>query len=537
MPKISHIAKDMKIKKIGSLFKKKDSASWAINLSLENENLQSETTYTNFSNAKLLIKNSHINPSKDYPKSYRLRFEIISTQDWITSTDKPNQPTGKFQEHYFLFDAIRLDHLGQLMPETIKVRLPQFELARSLFFYTPYMARSAILENSLSIDFDIISNPDHYLINILPACSYPISHFNDAGIRRILSWILLDPDIRQSFESISQFCTQYGYDFDQYRIWSFCFNPPQLRGVIFDAFGYYKAETSEFFVNEISGFQKIPSHISKEVEFYSDKFIESKSGGKGENSSGTKNNGKEPTIKDDEEGNSDDVLIIDVFPTHFDFLEAIETRKTSKKSRLRNQGTKDQELPSNMELSGVSTNEPISEGVIPSAEFNGVEDETEDLHLYLDRFSAFQQMIDLFCEKNLVKNFSFQLHKLPNIQGHSKHIKTDGNPRCVAEVSFQLNNQNIVILEVDTSDNKKPLSTRVLSIKDANQWNATDRAKVLELVVTQCLRWPKGIFKNISCKNSTLNHPRMNTKKQEISYQELTGWMKRLDSILTNEIS
>ncbi|EKA95383.1 hypothetical protein HMPREF1311_03738 [Proteus mirabilis WGLW6] len=25
-----------------------------------------------------------------------------------------------------------------------------------------------------------------------------------------------------------------------------------------------------------------------------------------------------------------------------------------------------------------------------SAEFNGVEDETEDLHLYLDRFAAFQ---------------------------------------------------------------------------------------------------------------------------------------------------
>src|SRR5690606_17547643 len=136
-------------------------------------------------------------------------------------------------------------------------------------------------------------------------------------------------------------------------------------------------------------------------------------------------------------------------------------------------------LPSSKATLEVSTNEPISEGTIPSAEFNGVEDETEDLHLYLDRFSAFQQMIDLFCKENSIKNFSFQLHKLPNIQGHSKHIKTDGNPRCVAEVSFQFNGQNIVILEVDTSDNKKPLSTRVLSIKDTNQWNTVDRAKVL----------------------------------------------------------
>ncbi len=141
-------------------------------------------------------------------------------------------------------------------------------------------------------------------------------------------------------------------------------------------------------------------------------------------------------------------------------------------------------------------------------------------------------MIDLFCEKNPVKNFSFQLHKLPNIQGHSKHIKTDGNPRCVAEVSFQFNGQNIVILEVDTSDNKKPLSTRVLSLKDINQWNQADRAKVLELVITQCLRWPKGIFKNICYKNSTLNHPRMNAKKQEISDLELISWANRMFKIL-----
>lgn len=525
----------MKIKKIGSLFKKHNSGSWAINLALENENKVPETTYTNFSNAKLLRKNSHINPTQEYPKGYNLRFKISSTQDWLSSIHDSNLPKGKFIEHYFLFDAVRVDPFGQPISETIKVRLPQFELARSLFFYTPYLARSAILENSLSIDFDIVSNRDHYLINILPACSYPISHFNDAGIRRILSWILLDPDIRQSFESISQFCTKYGYDVDQYRIWSFCFNPPQLNGVIFNTFGYYKAETSEFFVNEISGFERISSQISKEVEFYSDKFIESKSGSKGDNSSGTINTGKEPTIKDDEEGNSDDVQIIDVVPTHFDFLEAIETRKTSKKSRHRNQSKKDQELPSNKESSIVSTNEPISDGTVPSAEFNGIEDETEDLHLYLDRFSAFQQMIDLFCKENPVKNFSFQLHKLPNIQGHSKHIKTDGNPRCVAEVSFQFHVQSIVILEVDTSDNKKPLSTRVLSLKDMDQWNQTGRAKVLELVVTQCLRWPKGIFKNIFYKNSTLNHPRMDSKRQEISESELNNWSSRLCTIFINE--
>ena len=141
-------------------------------------------------------------------------------------------------------------------------------------------------------------------------------------------------------------------------------------------------------------------------------------------------------------------------------------------------------------------------------------------------------MIDFFCKEKSVKNFSFQLHKLPNIQGHSKHIKTDGNPRCIAEVSFQFNGQNIVILEVDTSDNKKPLSTRVLSIKDLNQWNHSDRAKVLELIVTQCLRWPKGIFKHICYKNNTLTHPKINSNNQETPDHELQGWAHRLSNTL-----
>lgn len=88
-----------------------------------------------------------------------------------------------------------------------------------------------------------------------------------------------------------------------------------------------------------------------------------------------------------------------------------------------------------------------------------------------------------------------------------------------------------MILEVDTSDNKKPLSTRVLSLKDMKQWNHIDREKILELVITQCLRWPKGVFKQVCSKNSTLNHPRMDIKHQDISESELKNWANRLSYI------
>lgn len=89
-----------------------------------------------------------------------------------------------------------------------------------------------------------------------------------------------------------------------------------------------------------------------------------------------------------------------------------------------------------------------------------------------------------------------------------------------------------MILEVDTSDNKKPLSTRVLSMKDTNQWKAIDRAKVLELLITQYLRWPKGILKKTSFKSSTLNHPRIDSKRQEISESDLKNWSNRLGDLI-----
>ena len=113
MAKISHIAKDMKIKKIGALFKKHNSTTWAINLSLENEDGLISSDYTNFSNAKLLRKNTHINPTQEYTKGYHLRFKITSTQDWVSSTYNSDLAKGKFLEHYFLFDAVRVDQFGQ----------------------------------------------------------------------------------------------------------------------------------------------------------------------------------------------------------------------------------------------------------------------------------------------------------------------------------------------------------------------------------------------------------------------------------------
>lgn len=48
-----------------------------------------------------------------------------------------------------------------------------------------------------------------------------------------------------------------------------------------------------------------------------------------------------------------------------------------------------------------------------------------------------------------------------------------------------------MILEVDNSDKGKSLFILVSFLKDTNQWNNTDSAKMLELIITQYLNGPK----------------------------------------------
>ncbi|MCQ4965815.1 hypothetical protein NE652_12820, partial [Bifidobacterium pseudocatenulatum] len=59
-------------------------------------------------------------------------------------------------------------------------------------------------QGCLSREFDIIKEDHQTLINIPEFCNFPISQFNNIGMRRLLAWILLDPQIRTSFESISK---------------------------------------------------------------------------------------------------------------------------------------------------------------------------------------------------------------------------------------------------------------------------------------------------------------------------------------------
>lgn len=538
MNKIKGFPKDARIEQTGDLFRRAETPEWRINLNISHDEIR-EHRHTLFSNATMLAKRRLINPTEVHsPSGFHLRFQVDSSQNWISSLNQEsNQSQTTFQLNKFIFKANWLDKNSKLK-QAVTIHLPQLELARALFFFTAYLSRSALHKNILGIDFDIQPQEDSILINVLPSCSFPISHFNDAGIRRILSWILLDQEVRHSYESIAKHCTKYGYDSKNYRHWNFSFDPPMLKNVIFDAYGYFKPETSEFFVNEITAFSNLSSGVSKPVDFWHEKF---KKSGKAKGGTGQDRGtpGQEPTANDDEDASDDgNPSIIETTQTLFNFINPVETRKVAKQTR-RGSSQNGEPNPESDDPPGngeVSTDEPHSGGVLPLGEFEGAEDESDDVDIYLNRFAAFQQMVELFCSRHgILSSMELRLYKLPALKGFSKHLKNDGNPRCITEVRFALKQKRYVVLEVDTSDNLKALSTQVLCVEDLGQW-VIDFKDIQELLITKSLLWPRKRLEKVSLNNHwQLNHPRMDQKNQQISASELENWATRLASLISSK--
>ena len=84
------------------------------------------------------------------------------------------------------------------------VVLPQLELARVLFLHDNYMSRICLDHGKLSSDFNVTITNGDWRIDVMPPSSYPLEAYNDERCRRFLSWILIDPDARDAFESIHQ---------------------------------------------------------------------------------------------------------------------------------------------------------------------------------------------------------------------------------------------------------------------------------------------------------------------------------------------
>lgn len=515
-----------RISYIGAIFKNKQERDWNINLGLEHEK-QRIFKHTRFSSMHLVAQRRCLNSSvqlKD--ENYlTLKFKISDFTEWQVSN---NIATKQFQLTQKLTD------LDQKFKNTI-VHLPQLELARALFFHNAYFARNALSQNFLSLEFDVQRvSENHVLITELSPSSFPLSQYNHPGMRNLLAWILTNPEIRRSYESIAAYCFNEKIQGKNKEWWYFNFDSPSLANVEITVKAYYSKKLDQIYINEIVEIKGLESNLPKKIDFSSPRFTQNKSTSS-TGKSGTYSNLQEPEspeIDDSQEANSDrKILTLPSSPVLLSFSDPVLTRKIYNKKRAKNTSLPSQEEEI-QDYDAVGTDEATRVGTIGRGEFEGLEDESDNLDLLMDRFEAFRFMIERFIEQNNIKATTSKIYKLPRLQRSKLHMTLDGNKRSLMIYRLdKLFDHNFIIFEIDVTDNVKKLSTLVLCLKDMKEFDETSIETMMKKIMQRSLRWPTLKYFADYGLAKTLHHPKNLNELNESSH-EFELWVERFDKII-----
>ncbi|WP_395145737.1 hypothetical protein ACF3NV_04885 [Moraxella atlantae] len=245
-----NLPKNSLVTQIDNVIKRKNNwKEWYLGFNYQtylDESNDSNFTRVRFSNAPILAVGRIFNQTID---NGNFSQKTLLLNDLTLSNYKTNKTGTTPNKKYFDFDSlVESDKVKKL----IKVRIPKLELARILFFHSTYLTLSSLEERPFERDFTITGLDDKYIVNVLPHCNTPKSLFVSPSFRSYLSWILLNPMIRQSYESIYKNFNLNKFQDGIWHKWNFDFEPPSLQNFIMQVKGKFSKEGA-FYVDEIIG--------------------------------------------------------------------------------------------------------------------------------------------------------------------------------------------------------------------------------------------------------------------------------------------
>lgn len=528
--RFKHIPEDALVLGVGSLFKKNSNVFWGINLSFSKK---LDRPSIPIAGVPLIRRYKSLSANQSNQlKGRQLTFTIRDAQQWGRKRlrDCPafhSMGNGHNAEQWcFEFDV----------PDGPTVFLPQLELARVLFLHDNYMSRICLEHGKLSSDFNITNINGHWQIDVMPSSSYPIAAFNDERSRRFLSWILMDPEARTSFESIHQTMMREHTSSGQYKFWDFSFTPPCLNRTKLEVSGWHDWNSNSFFVWEIRRVEDLPSSMPDELDFYHPDFKRQVTGQGGGANSGRPKRPEEHELDDEEEADPDKKrVVLDTESVGLSFRKPFKTNRVTDKTRKANRGKPDDSESNEQLPNKLSPNGDNATGTIAGADYDVLNDESDDSYLYESKFNSFLEMIERLEINHRCNTYRYPLRKLPKLSRCIKHMMADdANPRCLAVVELNYQGQIYHLVEVDTSDAKNSISTMLMKLKDTS--GLFDQIAELEIrLLKKSLAWPRDYIEMI-CGDGNfdgISHP-PSKHKGLIDPADIDKWAERVIGWLDN---
>lgn len=490
---------------------------------------------TAFSNVPALYRGKIINQrvlSESYAKRGRHKFRNHEILRHSTLSEFPYRGSAESlkqkesEQHAFVIDR----------GAAPKLVIPQLELARALFYASSYLARASLMSSRLLTDFKVEVNAraDYANIEVLQTSNFPPSAFNDSATRAMLSWLLIDSNAKRSFESIFRY---FNVEKEQdvsagYKRWLFHFDPPQMSGWSFFYEGRIDPSGRYFLVEVITDIE-INAQMPSRIFFHNPSFRhpddnqEPTIGGKGPD---PYERPEDHTIDDDREpSDANHAFLLGEntcsirFKNRFATSKATTPQRSHRPDRSRDASKKASDT--------VSTNEPGSNGEIPSADMGGgMQDCTDRSEEYASRFAAFNMMVQMLEEKFACTIIESYTHELDQVGRSKCHLIDSGAKRTIRCVLVERDGHVNYLLEIDVTGLNKWISTKCIREIDTRYWKE-QFSRIKKGVVTKYLGWPTqemdamfGFKKHIA-----ISHPKsIDGHPTGIATESILDWAGRV---------
>jgi hypothetical protein len=427
----------------------------------------------------------------------------------------------------------------QSAEETLIIYIPQLELARAIFLINSYLCRACLTTTTLQQEFDVqhdVKN-NHVDIHVLKTTNFPLSAFDQGGTKQILAWLLTNHLAMTSFESIHQHYYKNNESRRGWETWNFSFEPPPITNWCLSVRGRYAEDETKYLVEEIIGVE-IDDEMPGSVAFINPNFIKKE---QNDDSSGcstgggrSQNSGGDYEIDDTQTASDQNKTVV----VNGD-LSWVKFKKPSKVT-IQNQIKPVSKVFVNKKgedegLKQGSTDEAYPGGGLPSVDVGGKQEVTDPEPKYASRFESFNHMLGVLIAKHGGKILSEETHRLPKVGRSQQHLLKCGSARAIKAVRLKLEGKEFVLMEVDTSDGAKMLSTKILFGAELTEW--TEQFEKIRTGVVSAptpLSWPNEKLTSFYGEDGHIgvHHPSQGEGAiaGSIPLESLTSWANRFVS-------
>jgi hypothetical protein len=321
-----------------------------------------------------------------------------------------------------------------------------------------------------------------------------------------------------------------------YRKWTFQFDPPPLTNVFLQARGQFDQEVNCFFAWEIDAIRGVPNAMPEEIYIEHPKFEHSIPGSEQVVHPASNRDVAPLVIHDDIAANANTTAIqMEADSVAVVFKKAFHVNRVASRDRKRPTTTQGDE--SGNKIISVSTEEGIADHGLPAADWNTLKDETDYSQFFENKFECFLNMVRVLIGTNGCILVAKSIVPLPKVGRCKKHLlSTTGEARSIAEVGLRVGGKIVHLLEVDTSDADKAISTQVLVVRDLKRWKADFEILRRELI-QDSLNWPKKLLDDLCGKerHCGVNHPQApKGSRGVLDPESITGWATRVYGWMQN---